>query len=164
MTFSQHNFYKVNPIIYLTYFSYNYYEVERVSFSILCLSTFIKSKKSFVFRSLPLDFYKVEQDLLSGQCLSTFIKSKEFCFLRVCPFQAFAGRPFTGAVIKYDWDRGGSKAQKVKKILAPPQTKAFKFYAPTKVNLSYPNMPTNVSFKLCLFGPFYKCFDKCTHG
>ena len=45
VTFSQHDFYEVNPIIYLTYFLYNFYEVERVLFSILCLSTFIKSKE-----------------------------------------------------------------------------------------------------------------------
>ena len=42
---SQHDFYKVNSVIYLTYFLYNFYEVERVLFSSLCLSTFIKSTK-----------------------------------------------------------------------------------------------------------------------
>ena len=44
VTFSQHDFYKVDPVICLTYFLYNFYEVERVFFSIVCLSTFIKSK------------------------------------------------------------------------------------------------------------------------
>ena len=43
MTFSQHDFYNVNPIIYAIYFLYNFYVGEQVLFSILCLSTYIKS-------------------------------------------------------------------------------------------------------------------------
>ena len=86
MTFSQHDFSKVDPIIYLTYFLYNFNEVERVLLSIQCLSDFYKVEKCFVFKGLPLDFYKVERDVLSSLGLSTLIKSTEICF------QAFADR------------------------------------------------------------------------
>ena len=41
VTFSQHHFYEVNQVRYLTYFSY-FYKVEEVLFSKFCCSTFIK--------------------------------------------------------------------------------------------------------------------------
>ena len=66
VTFSQHDFYKVNPIIYLTYLSYNFNEVERVLLSIQCLWVSV--------------FYKVEKVLFLRVCPSTFIKSNEMCF------------------------------------------------------------------------------------
>ena len=46
MTFSQSDFYKVNEIGYLTYFSY-FYKVKRVLFPSLCCSTFVKSNDEF---------------------------------------------------------------------------------------------------------------------
>ena len=69
MTFSQSDYYKVNEIGYLTYFSY-----------------FCKSNTSFVFKPLLFDFCKVERVLCSSFCFSTFLKSNEFCV------QAFAVR------------------------------------------------------------------------
>ena len=71
MTFSQSDFYKVNEIGYLTYFSY-FYKVKRVLYSSLCCSTF-ENRTSFVFKPLLLDFCKVKGVVFSH--VRSYIKS-----------------------------------------------------------------------------------------